>query len=342
VKLGWRPLDLTLRRTFAISHGATDVRHNVLVELEVGGVTGLGEAEPTGYYGETAESAIAALEAFDPEPLEAVAGDDDIADIIAACREQLGKNVSVVAALDAALWDIRGKQLALPVWELLGAPGESSAPTSYTIAFGDPDTMAREAKAASEFERLKIKVGAENDAACLAAVREVTDVPIRIDANAAWSADEAIERVGELMQFGIELVEQPCGREDIDGLRRVREAIDVPVIADESCHTSGDVDALVGAVDGINIKLVKSGGLAEAARIVDFARRVDLRVMIGCMTSSSLAITTAAHVAGWAGFVDLDGNLLIQDDPFRGAIVEDGLIRIPRAPGLGVERMAGS
>jgi len=336
VKLTWRPLDLTLRRTFAISHGAIDVRRNVLVRLEAGGTVGLGEAEPTSYYGETAASAVAALERFDPAPIEAITSDASVANIVAACGPQLEGDISVLAALDAALWDIRGKQIGEPVWKLLGAPGASNVPTSYTIAMGDPDTMAREAEAAGAFRRLKIKVGSDNDIACLAAIRDVTDAPIRVDANAAWTAGEAVDRIGEMMQFGIELVEQPCAREDIAGLRRVREASAVPVIADESCHTAADVDALAGAVDGVNIKLVKSGGLCEAARIVARARERGLKLMAGCMTSSSLAVTAAAHIAGWMDFIDLDGNLLIENDPFRGARVENGVVQIPASPGLGV------
>jgi len=337
VKLTWRPLDLKLRRTFAISHGSTDVRHNVLARIEAGGTVGLGEAEPTSYYGETAESVVAALEQFDPAPLESISKGVGVAEIVAECASQFEGNVSVLAALDAALWDIRGKQLGKPVWKLLDAPGTSTVPTSYTIAFGDPDTMAREAETARGFRRLKIKVGSDQDIACLAAVREVTDVPIRVDANAAWSADEAIDRIGEMMAFGIELVEQPCAREDIDGLRRVREATRVPIIADESCHTADDVAALAGAVDGVNVKLVKCGGLCEARRIVAAAREHGLMLMAGCMTSSSLAITAAAHIAGWMDFVDLDGNLLLERDPFRGASIENGIVKVPTAPGLGVE-----
>ena len=337
MKLTWRPLDLELRRTFAISHGSIDVRHNVLVTIEAGGISGLGEAEPTSYYDETAESVIAELERFDPAPLGGVTKGVGVPEIVVECAPQLRDSISVLAALDAALWDIRGKQLGEPVWKLLGAPGTSNVPTSYTIAFGDPDTMAREAESAGEFRLLKIKVGTDNDIACLAAIREVSDVPIRVDANAAWTADEAIDRIGEMMAFGIELVEQPCAREDIDGLRRVREAATVPIIADESCHTADDVDALAGAVDGVNVKLVKCGGLCEAKRIVARAKERGLMLMAGCMTSSSLAITTAAHIAGWMDFVDLDGNLLLERDPFRGATLEDGVVQIPTAPGLGVE-----
>ena len=337
MKLSWQPLDVKLKRTFTISRQSMDVRHNVLVTLEAGGITGLGEAEPTAYYDETAESAVAALERFDPAPLAKVEQDVPVADIVAECAAQLPGAMSVVAALDAALWDIRGKQLGEPVWKMLGAPNVCTVPTSYTIGMADPDTMARDAEEVGDrYKVLKIKVGADEDIACLTAIREVTALPIRVDANAAWTADEAIDRIAGMMEFDIELVEQPCAREDIDGLRRVHEAAAVPIIADESCHTAGDVGALAGAVDGVNIKLVKSGGLCEAKRIVARAREHDLKLMIGCMTSSSLAITAGAHIAGWMDFVDLDGNLLLADDPFRGATVEGGVIQIPNAPGLGV------
>ncbi len=337
MKLTWRQIDLRLRRTFTISRQSTDVRHNVVVELEVGGCVGLGEAEPTSFYSETAESAIAALERFAPSPLGAIAQDVPVDVIVAKCAEQLGGSMSVLAALDAALWDIRGKQTGRPVWNLLGAPGKCTMPTSYTIGIADPDTMARGAEeAGGRYKVLKIKVGGDSDVACLTAIRRVTRLPIRVDANAAWTADEAIEKIGRLTEFGIELVEQPCARWDIDGLRRVRQASAVPIFADESCHTVSDVDRLDGAVDGVNIKLVKSGGLCEARRIVARARELGLRLMAGCMTSSSLAITAAAQIAGWMDFVDLDGNLLLAEDPFRGATVEDGLVNVPEGPGLGV------
>ena len=338
MKLGWKPLDVRLRHTFTISRSSIDVRHNVLVTLEAGGLVGIGEAEPTPFYGETAESAVAALERFDPAPLRKIETGVPVDDIVAECAEQLRGATSVLAALDSALWDIRGRQLGKSVRELLGAPARAAAPTSYTISMADPDTMARLAEEAlGRYKILKVKVGGEDDLARIEAIRRVTDLPIRVDANAAWTVEEAVDKIGGLMKFGIELVEQPCARDDMDGLRRVREAAAVPLIADESCHTADDVDAVAGAVDGVNIKLVKSGGLCEARRIVERARKRCMKLMIGCMTSSSLAITAAAHAAGWMDFIDLDGNLLLADDPFRGAVVEDGIIQIPGAPGLGVE-----
>ncbi len=337
MKLTWRRLDLRLRRTFTISRESLDVRRNVLVRLEAAGHAGLGEAEPTPFYGETAETALAALEHFDPAPLAGIERGEDVDTIVAECAARLKGHMSVIAALDAALWDIRGKQLGEPVWKLLDAPCRCSVPTSYTIGIADPDKMARAVEEVRGLYRVfKIKVGGENDVACLKAVRRVTDVPIRVDANAAWSADEAVERIREIAAFGVELVEQPCAREDIAGLHRVREAVDVPIIADESCHTAGDLDALDGAVDGVNIKLVKTGGLCEAARLARRALDLGLKVMVGCMTSSALAVTAATHVAGWADYVDLDGNLLLADDPFRGATVRAGVVQIPRGRGLGV------
>jgi L-alanine-DL-glutamate epimerase-like enolase superfamily enzyme len=342
VKLTWRPLPLPLRQTFTIAHRSIDARQNVLVELEAGGIVGRGEAEPTPYYDETAETALAALKAFDPAPLAGIEGGQPVAEIVIACAGQLGRNMSVLAALDAALWDIRGKQLGRPVWNLLGAPPRCRVPTSYTIGMADPDTMAREAERVRDTYRiLKIKVGGESDVACLRAIRSVTDLPVRVDANAAWTGPEAVERIAELSEFGLELIEQPCPRADLDGLGRAAGSTELPVIADESCHTAADVDRLAGVVDGVNIKLTKSGGLCEAARIVERAKTHGLKLMIGCMTSSSLAVTAAAHVAGWMDFIDLDGNLLLAEDPFRGATVQGGMIRIPDAPGLGVEKGNG-
>ncbi len=337
MKLTWRRLDLPLARPFTISRATIDVNHNVLVEIEADGVVGRGEAEPTAFYDETPDSAVAALEGFDPAPLAGIETDTPVEEIVAECADRLAGAQSVLAALDAALWDIRGKQSGEPVWRLLGAPAECRVPTSYTIGIAEPDAMAEiAAQVADRYRILKIKVGGERDLECLAAIRQATDLPIRVDANAAWTGEEAVRNIEAMAPFAIELVEQPCAREDLDGLRRAREASPVPVIADESCHTADDVDRLAGVVDGVNIKLVKSGGLCEAVRIVQKAQELGLMLMVGCMTSSSLAITTAAHIAGWMDFIDLDGNLLLADDPFAGATVEEGTLRIPNAPGLGV------
>ena len=338
MQLTWRPIDLRLRKPFKIAgQAATEVRHNVAVSLDAGQYVGLGEAEPTGYYGENAETAMTALEQFDTAALDGFERGEPVEKMSDACAEQLApKHMSVLSAIDCALWDLAGKRAGQPVWRLLGMPPKCAVPTSFTLGMAEPDEMAHDAATASAtYKILKIKVGSENDIAVLEAIRRVTNVPLRVDANSAWTANDAIERIRDIAAFGIELVEQPCARQDIDGLRRVREKSPVPIIADESCHTARDVDTLAGAVDGVNIKLVKSGGLSEAVRIIRRARELGLRLMVGCMTSSSLAITAASHICGAMEFVDLDGNLLLADDPYMGATVRDGVIEIPSVPGLG-------
>lgn len=339
MRLTWHPIDLPLSKPFKIAgQAATEVRHNVIVSLESGELVGMGEAEPTGYYGESAQTAIGALDDFDVSALDGFERGESVEKITAACAEQLvPKHMSVLSAIDCALWDLAGKRANQPVWGLLGMPPACTVPTSFTLGMAAPDEMARDAAvAARKYKILKIKVGSENDIAVLEAIRRVTDIPLRVDANSAWNADEAIERIHAIAVFNVELVEQPCARHDIDGLRRVRDKSPVPIIADESCHTARDVDTLAGAVDGVNIKLVKSGGLSEAVRIIRRANDLGLRLMVGCMTSSSLAITAASHIYGAMEFVDLDGNLLLADDPYAGATLRDGAIDIPSEPGLGV------
>jgi L-alanine-DL-glutamate epimerase-like enolase superfamily enzyme len=241
------------------------------------------------------------------------------------------------AALDAALHDLQGKLVGLPVWRLLGLRADGP-PTSYTVVLADPDEMARRAERdAKRFQRLKLKLGGRDglDAERVRAVRAATDLPLQVDVNEAWSLDEAVETVPILSELGVEYCEQPLPAGDPGGAELKRRS-PLPVYVDEDCHTLADVAGCAALADGINIKLAKSGGIREALRMIHAARALGLGVMLGCMLESGLGIAAAAQIASLCDHVDLDGNLLLRADPWPGVRFENGRQLPSNAPGLGV------
>jgi len=334
MRLTSEPLDLPLANPFRIARGVQTSGRNVLLRLHDGEREGLGEAAPSAYYGETRETVEAALARF----AEAL-GEDPLQheDIMAEAGRLLGKNGAAKAALDMALYDLAGKRLGVPLYRLLGLNPARTPVTSFTLGIDTPVEMARKAEAARDHPILKIKVGTPYDVEIVRAIRDVTDATLRVDANAAWTAKRAIATINALAPYGIEFVEQPVAAGDLEGLRLVRENVPIPVIADESCVTLEDVARVAGRADGINIKLMKCGGVAHALKMIHAARAHDLSVMLGCMAAeSSLAITAAAHLAPLADYADLDGPLLLASDPFAGVRYERGKLLLPDGPGLGV------
>ena len=327
-------LDLTLTTPFRISRSVQTLAHNVQTRIDVDGVEGIGEAAPSGFYGERRESVFMALSDFG-EHIEA--DPSLIEDIVASMDRRLRGNAAAKASVDMALYDLMGKRLGAPVYQLLGLNPERTPVTSFTIGIDEPAEMARKAaEAAKIYPILKIKVGTDHDLDIVRAIREATDATLRVDANAAWTPKQAIRVIRELEPYNIEFVEQPLPPTDIEGLRFVREHVALPIIADESCVTETDIPGLVGAVDGINIKLMKCGGIHHALRMIHTARAHHLKVMLGCMVESSLSITAAAHISPLVDYADLDGNLLVSDDPFEGVRVEQGKLVLPERAGLGV------
>lgn len=244
------------------------------------------------------------------------------------------------SALDAALHDWIGRRLGVPVWKLLGLSRRAPV-TSYTLGIDTVEGTRDRARRAAGFRALKVKVGGPSDLERLAVVREESDAPLRVDANEGWSLEAAREIVPALVELGVELIEQPFPAADLESFRALRELDSLPpVIVDEGCQNLGDVAPVAGYADGINIKLAKSGGLREALRMVHAARALGLRVMIGCMVESQLGVAPAAQIASLAEWVDLDGHLLLADEPFRGLDFEDGRVLPADAPGLGVEPAA--
>jgi L-alanine-DL-glutamate epimerase-like enolase superfamily enzyme len=326
-----RPLDLHLRHTFRIARGASDVRHNVLVELDDGRHLGLGEAAPIRRYHQDRASTT--------EALEGMAGrlDDPRGYAQAARRAAVAGQSAAEAALDMALHDLAGKRLGVPLYELLGlAPGPIPE-TSFTIGLDVPEVVAEKVREASAYAVLKVKMGSDDDRAVLEAVRETSsDQRIRVDANEGWTREGAVERLRFLARLGVELVEQPLPADQLEETRALRRLSPLPFFADESVHRAEDIPRLAGAFDGINIKLMKCGGIGEALRMIAVAHAQGMKVMLGCMIESSLAITAAAHLAPLADLADLDGNALVADDPFVGATLEGGRLVLPDGPGLGV------
>jgi L-Ala-D/L-Glu epimerase / N-acetyl-D-glutamate racemase len=327
-------LDLTLTSPFRIARSTQTHARNVLTQIATEEAVGLGEAAPSGYYGERRESVFMALDEFS-ESL----GDDAscIEDIMETLDKRLHGHAAAKASIDMALYDILGKRLGAPVYELLGLNAGRAPVTSFTIGIDEPAVMAKQAAAAAkQYPTLKIKVGTGRDLEIVRAIRGATDATLRVDANAAWTAKEAVRVIRELEPFGLEFVEQPLPAGDIEGLRFVREHVTLPIIADESCVTVEDVPRMVGVVDGINIKLMKCGGIHHALKMIHTARAHHLKVMLGCMIESSLAITAAAHLSPLVDYADLDGHLLTSDDPFEGVHVEQGQLILPDRAGLGV------
>jgi L-alanine-DL-glutamate epimerase-like enolase superfamily enzyme len=322
---------LQLAETFVISRESTDTAEVVQVEIRHGDVSGFGEGAPIERYDESAESALAYIE----EHADAL-GDDPWA--LEAIEAQLPREqFAARAALDGALHDLQGKLAGVPVWRLLGL-GRNGPPTSWTIWLGDPDDMARRAtKVGDRFLRLKLKLGARDglDVERVRAVRATTAVPLQVDVNEYWTIDEALEALPQLAELGVEYCEQPLPAGDESGARLKRES-PIPIYVDEDCHTLADVRACADRAHGINIKLAKSGGIREAVRMVHAARALGLQVMLGCMVESGLGIAAAAQVASLCDHVDLDGNLLLADDPWPGVELVDGVQLPSDEPGLGV------
>jgi L-Ala-D/L-Glu epimerase len=325
-----RILQITVhtRRTFAIARSAADEFERVVFEVEDAGITGRGEAAPTRYYGQDAAGVAGALRNVEIR---------DPWDIEGALEENYSLPHAALAALDGALHDLAAKRLGIPVYKLLGL-GYPEPASAYTLGIADPDTTIEEAKKLSTFPILKMKVGGWEDVETVRAVAGISGAKIWVDANEAFSPEEAPDVVSELKGIGVGMIEQPVPASDgPEALKKATEAArPLPVIADESAITASDVPDLAGCVSGVNVKLAKCGGIRRALEMVHTARSFGMMVMLGCMVETSLGIAAAAHISGLFDFVDLDGAMLLADDPYSGLIYQSGRILLPEEPGLGV------
>lgn len=333
-----RPVTLTPTHPFRIARSEHAAYHHWLVRVEQGGEEGWGEAAPSRRYGETAETVAAALDELLP-----LIGDDPyaIARVERRLDGHLWENASAKTAISAALHDLIGRRHGLPLYRWLGLDLARVPPTSFTIGIAEPEEMRRKVEEAAPYPILKIKMGFTGDVEVLERIRAMTDKPIRVDANEGWTRAEALARLPVLEELGVELLEQPVPAADREGLALVSGATAIPVVADESCRTTADLAGLLGVVDAVNVKLAKTGSIGEAVRLMTAARALHFGVFLGCMVESSLGIAAAAHLAPLADWVDLDGHLLLSDDPFEGLRLEDGrVLPDPDAPGLGVRLKA--
>jgi L-alanine-DL-glutamate epimerase-like enolase superfamily enzyme len=330
VKIGVETLTVRTKRTFAIARGSSDEFERVMLTLEEGGVAGRGEAAPTDYYEQNAAGVAEALERVRVQ---------DPWDVEGTLRENNFLPPSALAALDSALHDLAARTLGVPVYRLLGlaCPKPTSA---YTLSIADREITLREAEKLSGFPILKMKVGDREDLATVRAVAEASDAALWVDANEAFSQEKAAGVARELKETGaVRLIEQPIPASAGPGtLHEVTDAAEpVPVIADESAVDARDVPRLAGCVSGVNVKLAKCGGIRRALEMIHVARAHGMLVMLGCMVETSLGIAAAAQVSGLVDFVDLDGAMLLADDPFAGLVYEKGRILLSESLGLGVE-----
>lgn len=333
-------LELRTRYAFHIARAAAPpVRRTVWLRLiDDDGVEGWGEAAANPYYGETADTVVALLPVF-REALKA-AGDDPFAleRAEAAIEHAVHRNPAARAALSAALHDRAAKRLGVPVWRMWGLDPATTPLSSFTLGIDEPAVMQRKLEEAASYPILKVKLGGPNDRDVLELIRRAApNVTLRVDANTAWTAKQAIALLPFLQDCNVELVEQPLHPDDYDGMRLLRDRSPIPIVADESCRIATDVPRLAGCVDGVNIKLEKCGSLREALRLVHVARAHQLKVMIGCMLSSTLALAAAMQLAPLADWIDLDGAALLENDPFHGpCLLPDGRLKLNDRPGLGI------
>ena len=338
-------LQLRFRDPFRIARGEPDrVATTVIVELGLDRVAGLGEAFPVRYYGETPETVTAVLPLLEETVAELGEPPEDVAAARVwlaaagdAMNEAIGHHGGAKCGLDIALHDLVARRVGVPLYELLGT-SEEVPPSDFSLGLDEPAVVAERARRAAHFPALKVKVGGSADLDTLEAVRAVYAGPIRVDANTGWQPEEGARLLPELVRLGVELIEQPFPAHEHGQLRWLQERSGLPIVADESAVTERDLERLVGVVAGVNVKLTKSGGVGPALRMLRRARELGFSLMLGCMEETSVGIAAAAAVASLADWIDLDGNLLLAEDPFEGLeLAPDCRWRLPRTPGLGVK-----
>ena len=337
MELRWEPYELQLRHTFTVSSYSRTTTPDVQVTLAYDGFVGHGEASMPPYLGQTVESVCAFLQKVD---LGQFSDPFQLEDILAYVDSLSPGDTAAKAAVDIALHDLVGQLLGQPWWRLWGLDAAKAPSTSFTIGIDTPDVVREKTReCAGQFNVLKVKVGLDNDEEMIRTIREITALPLIVDANQGWKdRQQALDEIFWLQEHGVVMVEQPMPRERLDDNAWITERSPLPVFADEAVQRLADVPALVGAYTGINIKLMKCTGMREAWKMATYARAAGMRVMVGCMTETSCAVTAAAHLSPLADFADLDGNLLISNDRFRGVRVEGGRLVLPDAPGLGLVR----
>jgi len=333
---------LMLRHTWTTTMSSSTYRDTVHVQYVRDGVTGYGEGAPIIRYKEYPEQAMQAIDgigsqiaAVDPRMYEKT---------ITQVRRALGEHQrAAMAAVDIAFFDWLGKKLDVPLYRFLGLDPADAPITDFSIGIDTSEITRQKTREAKDFPVLKVKVGLKTDEETIEAVRSVTSKPIRVDANEGWTdPEEAIRKINWLETQGVEYVEQPMPAHMLEETKYVRSKVHLPLFADEACTEAAMIPRLTDAYDGINVKLDKAGGILEARRWIEIARAVNLKVMLGCMVSSSCSVTAAAHLSPLVDYADLDGNLLVANDPYRGVTVDKGKLILPSGPGLGLTALPAS
>lgn len=328
-------LALTLAQPFTIARGTKETVENVAVRLSADGFTGYGEAAPNARYNEDSVKVKAFSKSLPEDFFDDISTAETLADKLSVLRPQVQ---SAMAAIEMAWLDWWGQKQGSPLWQLWDAPSNTTPPTSYTIGLDTLEVMQDKVRAASDYPILKVKLGTDKDRDIIRAIREITDKPIRVDANEGWATlDEAKEQISFLADQNIEIVEQPMPVAMKEEMQQLKQWSRLPLFADESFKGDEDLVEIGQSFDGINIKLAKIGSLVKAKRVIEQAQKQNLEVMIGCMIESSLGIAAGALLGTQADYVDLDGNLLIKDDPFAGvSLNKDKRVILSNKPGLGV------
>lgn len=338
MELNVHRFDLPLRHVFTISRGSISVQPTMIVELSEGEHHGYGEATTNDYYGFTFENMAAAMERV--RPILESRSICDPAQLWEECQPSLADNPFALCALDQAAHDLWGKKLNQPVYQLWGLTIERIPASNYTIGIDTVDKMVEKLNEFPGWPIYKIKLGTKQDLEIVRALRRHTDATFRVDANCGWTADETIQNSQALRELNVEFIEQPLPADRWADMRRVFAHTALPIIADESCIIESDVDRCAGHFHGINIKLVKCGGLTPARRMISQARQLGLKVMVGCMTESTVGIAAIAQLLPLLDFVDMDGAVLLAQDIATGPTVERGICRFPNTPGNGVTLIA--
>ena len=337
MKLSFKPYDLQLKHTFTVASFSRNTTPVVLTEIEYDGLVGYGEASMPPYLGESQESVIKFLKKVDVSQFNDPFRIDDILDYVDSIDEE---NRAAKASVDIALHDLIGKIVNQPLYKLWGLNPENTPLTCFTIGIDTPDVVRLKTIEASRFKVLKVKLGRGNDKEMINTIRSVTDVPLYVDVNQGWEDKHmALDMIYWLNEKGIVLVEQPMPKTQIDDMAWLTANSPLPTIADEAFQRLSDVAAFKDVYSGINIKLMKSTGLREAHKMITVARALDMKVMIGCMTETSCAVSAAAQLSPLVDWADLDGALLTSNDVFEGMKVIDGKVTLNDLPGIGIKKI---
>jgi L-Ala-D/L-Glu epimerase len=334
--LRFKPYELHLRHVFTVAEGSRSTTPVMLTELEYNNIIGFGEASMPPYLGENHETARSFLSKIDIAQFESPFLMEDI---LAYVDQLAPGNYAAKASVDIALHDLVGKLMNQPWYKIWGLNPKKTPFTSFTIGMDKPDVMKAKVREASPYRILKVKLGQGNDKAMIEAVRSETDKPICVDINQGWTdKNMALEMAHWLKDKGVVFIEQPMSKTSFDDTAWLTQNSPLPIIADEAFQTIGDFKKVQGAYSGVNIKLMKCGGLRSAFIMIKMARSLGMKVMIGCMTETSCAVTAAAQLSPLVDWADLDGNLLIDNDVFVGATIDDGKVILPNGPGIGIRQ----